>query len=98
GALGNIYFRYYDLRNASAITLFGQVGIRWIARKVNEYLNKVCGTEGFDFIAAGDTDSIYVSVDKVIEKVGLERFKTTNEVVEFMNQFGKKKMEPMIDT
>lgn len=98
GALGNIYFRYYDLRNASAITLFGQVGIRWIARKVNEYLNKVCGTEGFDFIAAGDTDSIYVSVDKVIEKVGLERFKTTDEVVEFMNQFGKKKMEPMIDT
>lgn len=97
GALGNIYFRYYDLRNASAITLFGQVGIRWIARKVNEYLNRVCGTDGFDFIAAGDTDSIYVSVDKVIEKVGLERFKTTDEVVEFMHQFGKKKMEPMID-
>ena len=97
GALGNIYFRYYDLRNASAITLFGQVGIRWIARKVNEYLNKVCGTDGHDFIAAGDTDSIYVSVDKVIEKVGIERFKTTDELVEFMHQFGKKKMEPMID-
>lgn len=97
GALGNIYFRYYDLRNATAITLFGQVGIQWIARKVNEYLNRVCGTTNHDFIAAGDTDSIYVSVDKVIEKVGLDRFKTTDEVVEFMNQFGKKKMEPMID-
>lgn len=98
GALGNIYFRYYDLRNASAITLFGQVGIRWIARKINEYLNGVCGTTNEDFIAAGDTDSVYVSVDKVIEKVGLHKFKTTDELVEFMHQFGKKKMEPMIDT
>ncbi|WKV23391.1 DNA-directed DNA polymerase [Salmonella phage SEA1] len=97
GALGNIYFRYFDLRNATAITLFGQVGIQWIARKINEYLNRVCGTSGEDFIAAGDTDSVYVSVDKVIEKVGLERFKNTNDLVEFMNQFGKKKMEPMID-
>lgn len=98
GALGNIYFRYYDLRNASAITLFGQMGIRWIARKVNEYLNKVCGTTNHNFIVAGDTDSIYVCVDKVVEKVGYHRFKETNDLVEFLNQFGKKKMEPMIDT
>lgn len=97
GALGNIHFRYYDLRNATAITIFGQVGIQWIARKINEYLNKVCGTNGEDFIAAGDTDSVYVCVDKVIEKVGLDRFKEQNDLVEFMNQFGKKKMEPMID-
>lgn len=97
GALGNIYFRYYDLRNASAITLFGQMAIQWIERKVNEYLNKVCGTEGHSFVVAGDTDSIYVCVDKVIEKVGLERFKETNDLVEFLNQFGKKKMEPWID-
>lgn len=98
GALGNIYFRYFDLRNATAITIFGQVGIQWIARKINEYLNKVCGTINEDFIAAGDTDSVYVCVDKVIEKVGLERFKKQDDLVEFMNQFGKKKMEPMIDT
>ncbi|MEI9060942.1 hypothetical protein R4H14_31625, partial [Pseudomonas aeruginosa] len=89
--------RLYDLRNATAITIFGQVGIQWIARKINEYLNKVCGTNDEDFIAAGDTDSVYVCVDKVIEKVGLDRFKEQNDLVEFMNQFGKKKMEPMID-
>ncbi|MDE1098539.1 hypothetical protein, partial [Klebsiella pneumoniae] len=58
---------------------------------------KVCGTNDEDFIAAGDTDSVYVCVDKVIEKVGLDRFKEQNDLVEFMNQFGKKKMEPMID-
>lgn len=98
GALGNIYFRFYDLRNAAAITTFGQMAIQWIERKVNEYLNKVCGTTGHAFVIAGDTDSIYVCVDKVIEKVGIERFKETNDLIEFLNQFGLKKMEPMIDT
>lgn len=98
GALGNIYFRFYDLRNASAITTFGQLAIQWIERKVNEYLNKVCGTTDEKFVIAGDTDSIYVCVDKVIEKVGIDRFKETNDLVEFLNQFGLKKMEPAIDT
>lgn len=52
GALGNIYFRFYDLRNAAAITTFGQMAIQWIERKVNEYLNKVCGTTGHAFVIA----------------------------------------------
>ena len=37
GALGNQYFRHYRLDNAEAITLTGQVSIRWIERKVNEF-------------------------------------------------------------
>lgn len=97
GALGNIYFRLYDLRNASAITLFGQLAIQWIERKVNEYLNRVCGLENHAFVVAGDTDSIYICVDKLIDKVGIERFKETNDLIEFLNQFGLKKLEPAID-
>ena len=34
GAIGNQYFRYYNLANAEAITLSGQVSIRWIENKV----------------------------------------------------------------
>ena len=41
GAIGNQYFRYYNLANAEAITLSGQVSIRWIENKMNQYLNKV---------------------------------------------------------
>ena len=33
GAVGNQYFRYYKLENAEAITLSGQVAIRWIEIK-----------------------------------------------------------------
>ena len=34
GAIGNQYFRYYKLENAEAITLSGQVSIRWIEQKM----------------------------------------------------------------
>ena len=41
GAIGNQYFRYFKLANAEAITLSGQVSIRWIENKMNQYLNKL---------------------------------------------------------
>ena len=46
GAIGNQYFRYYKLANAEAITLSGQVSIRWIENKMNGFLNKILQTEG----------------------------------------------------
>jgi hypothetical protein len=38
GAIGNQYFRYYKLENAEAITLSGQVSIRWIEDKMNQLI------------------------------------------------------------
>lgn len=97
GALGNVWFRYYDLRNASAITLFGQMAIQWIERKINEYMNSIVGTEDHSFVVAGDTDSVYICVDKLIEKVGESKFRDTNHLVDFLDKFGKEKLEPSID-
>ena len=62
GAIGNQYFRYYNLANAEAITLSGQVSIRWIENKMNEYLNKLLKTTGEDYVIASDTDSIYLNL------------------------------------
>ena len=59
GAVGNQYFRYYDVRQASGITTAGQFIIRFIEKKVNEYLNSVLQTKDHvDYIVASDTDSI----------------------------------------
>ena len=69
GAIGNQYFRYYDLRNAEAITLSGQVSIRWIENKMNEYLNKLLKTEDNDYVIASDTDSIYLCLDLLVNRV-----------------------------
>ena len=57
-AIGNKYFRYYDHRQAEAITNSGQLNIRWIEKKVNEYFNKLYKTNE-DYVIASDTDSIY---------------------------------------
>lgn len=98
GALGNPRFRLYDLRNASAITLFGQQAIRWIARKIDEYLNELCGTEGEQYVIYVDTDSCYVIVNNVVDKVGGEdRFENIGQLVDFLDNFGKHRMEPIID-
>lgn len=97
GALGNIYFRYYDLRNATAITLFGQLAIQWSARKMNEYLNKLCKTEGVEYVFYIDTDSNYVELRTLIEDViGIEKFSSTEKVVDFLDKFASEKLEPLL--
>ena len=98
GALGNIWFRYFDLRNATAITSFGQLALQWIERKVNEYFDSVCGTSGETYVFYGDTDSIYIQCDNLIKKVGGEsKFRDTNHLVDFMDKFAKDRLEPAID-
>ena len=60
GAIGNQYFRYFDVRHAEGITMAGQLTIRWIERDVNEYLNKLLKTKNVTYVVASDTDSIYI--------------------------------------
>lgn len=68
GAVGCSYFRYYKVSEATAITISGQAAITWVAKKVNEYLNKIIGTKDIDFVVMSDTDSIYVDMSGVVDK------------------------------
>ena len=68
GAWGNEYFRFYDDSIAEGITLTGQYIIRSVANRLNEYLNKVCHTKGYDYSFYSDTDSCYVTLDPLVEK------------------------------
>lgn len=97
GALGTPYFRFYDVRLASAITYSGQLSIRWIGNAVNEYMNKLCSTKDEQYIIASDTDSIYVCCEKIIEKFGLQD-KSVDKIVDILDSFGRDKMEPFIET
>ena len=83
GAIGNQYFRYYNLANAEAITLSGQVSIRWIENKINKFLNKLLNTEGKDYVIASDTDSIYLHMDPLVKKVFKEREASDQSVLRF---------------
>ena len=86
GAIGNQYFRYYKLANAEAITLSGQVSIRWIENKMNEKINKILKTQEVDYVIASDTDSIYLNLGPLVERVYEGREKTNKNVVGFLNK------------
>ena len=89
GALGSPYFRYFDLQVATAVTLSGQAVIRWGEKTVNDYLSKVLGDDK-DRVVAIDTDSLYINVNDLIEKV------KPNNPIEFLDKFGSEAIEPLL--
>ncbi len=96
GAIGNQYFRYYNLANAEAITLSGQVSIRWIEQRMNKYLNKILKTEDEDYVIASDTDSIYLNLGPLVETVYKGREKTPSSIVSFLNKVCEVELEKYI--
>mgnify|MGYP001387644132 FL=1 len=97
GAIGNQYFRYYKLANAEAITLSGQVSIRWIENKMNDYLNKLLKTEDIDYVIASDTDSIYINFGPLVDKFFNSKIDNKAKIVSLLDQVCKDKLEPFID-
>jgi len=98
GAIGNQYFRYYKLANAEAITLSGQVSIRWIEGKMNSYMNKVLKTNDVDYVIASDTDSIYLNMGPLVECVYKGREKTTESIVSFLDKVASMELEKYIES
>tara|TARA_B100000686_G_scaffold339429_1_gene413497 strand:- start:4650 stop:7112 length:2463 start_codon:yes stop_codon:yes gene_type:complete len=98
GAIGNQYFRYYNLLNAEAITYGGQFSIRWIENKMNTYLNRVLKTEEIDYVIASDTDSIYLNMGPLVETVYKGREKTDESVVRFLDKICEVELEPYIES
>ena len=97
GAIGNQYFRYYKLANAEAITLSGQVSIRWIESKMNQYLNKLLSTTDEDYVIASDTDSIYLNLGPLVDKFLANKSGDKAKVVELLDMVCRDKLEPYID-
>ena len=94
GALSNVYFRYYDIRMAEAITISGQLSVRWAANTVNAYLQNILKTNK-DYILASDTDSIYVCLDDLVEKTMPNA--DDDKISAFVDKIAEQKIEPLLD-
>ena len=90
GALGNQWFRYFDLRIAEAITVSGQLAIQLAEKSVNTHMNKLLKTDK-DYVIAIDTDSIYVNMNEVVKK-----FNPVNPV-KFLDKIAETSFIPVID-
>ena len=97
GAIGNQYFRYYKLANAEAITLSGQVSIRWIENRMNGYLNKLLQTKGEDYVVASDTDSIYLNLGPLVNKFFSHQSDNKAKIVGVLDKICQDKLEPFIE-
>ena len=97
GALGSQYFRFYDLRMALGVTTAGQLSIRWIEAKLNNYMNKVLETKDVDYVIASDTDSIYLRLGELVNRVYNSRIPDTEDVIKFMDKVCNDKLQPYID-
>ena len=107
GAIGNQYFRYYSTELAEAITLSGQLSIQWIGQELNKYLNKTIGTADVDYVIASDTDSVYLCLNNLVEKVypSVSMFDgetkvskpETKTIVDFLNKAAEEIILPFID-
>ena len=98
GAIGNQYFRYFKLANAEAITLSGQVSIRWIENRMNRKLNKILKTEEVDYVIASDTDSIYLNMGPFVDAIFKGREATHVEIVDFLDKVCEMEFQKYIES
>ena len=96
GAMGNQYFRYFDIRMAEGITTSGQLSIRWMANKLNAFMNKTMKTDGKDYVVAIDTDSIYLTLETLVEQTCAGQ--TDEQKIKFMDKVCEGIFQPFIDT
>ena len=90
GALGNQYFRYYDLRVAEGVTLSGQLAIRWAEKAMNGALNSILKSTK-DYVIAIDTDSLYVNMNDLVKAVN------PSDPVKFLDEASSQKFEPTLE-
>ena len=96
GAMGNQHFRYFDQRIAEAITTSGQLSIKWIEKEINRYLNELLKTDD-DYVVAVDTDSVYITMDKLVQSVYGDKDVDKTKVIDFLDKVCSEQMEKIID-
>jgi DNA polymerase elongation subunit (family B) len=96
GAIGNQYFRFFDIRIAEAITISGQLSTRWIERRMNAYINTLLKTDGVDYVIACDTDSMYLNLSGIVDKV-IPNEKDHHKVIRFLDKVCEEKLQKVID-
>jgi DNA polymerase elongation subunit (family B) len=91
GALANQYFAFFDPNLAEGITTAGQMIIKTAENTINDFMNNVLHTENEDYVIAMDTDSIYVSFDKMVQEIFPEGT-DKSKIVDFLNEAGQQKI------
>ena len=95
GALGNIWFLYFKLENAEAITLTGQAVNRFVNTRLEKFLQKLCKTDEKFWVMA-DTDSGYFNMEPVV-KILCKGVEDKQLITDKLDKFAKEICQPEIN-
>jgi DNA polymerase elongation subunit (family B) len=93
GCLGNPGFVYSSPELAVAVTMTGQYVIRTAEKKINEYFIKITKQQNLDVVIAADTDSLYINMNPIVERVDVE----ASDIVDFLDNSAKKAIQPVLE-
>lgn len=98
GSLSNAYFQFFDLRLADSITRSGQCAVKWMERHLNIFLNKYFNTNDEDYVITIDTDSLYLNLQHLIDKIKEKQPNLTNEdCINILDKFAHEVIEKQIE-
>lgn len=89
GAMGNIYFRYFDLRIAEGITLTGQTVIRRSESALNDFMGNLLNDKK-DRVVLIDTDSCGLNCSDLMKKL------QPQNPIDFLDKFASEGVEPQL--
>lgn len=95
GAMGNQYFRFFDLQNAEAVTMTGQFIIQYVANRLDAYIADVMKRPNLKTVIYCDTDSAYLTLAPLVEQYCQE--KTLDQKITFIDRVSKDKIEKEIE-
>jgi DNA polymerase elongation subunit (family B) len=95
GALANQYFAFFDPNLAEGITMSGQYVIKTAEKTINTWMNKVLKTEDEDYVIAMDTDSVYITFDRLVSQVFPEDT-DKDKIINFLDTIGREKVENVL--
>lgn len=98
GCMGTKFFRFFDVRLAEAITMEGQLSIRFVQDNINRYLNKILGSSNKDFVLGIDTDSVLLSLEDLVVKTLPKGLKDPKKITEFLNKVAVDRIQPYVDS
>lgn len=96
GCLGNPAFTYSSPELATAVTVTGQVIIRSAEDSMNAYIRKLTKKPDSDYVIAVDTDSVYLNLHDVVEKIQSET--KIPDITNFVNEICEKKIQPQLQS
>lgn len=85
GTLGSAYFRFFDVRIAEAITLSGQLAVRWIEKEVDKLLNHLLKTKNQNYCLYSDTDSVFLLLNQAASNCNMNKA-TMEERITFLDK------------